>query len=66
MPAWKAGPERPRHRFCWRCSRQLHGRVFARILDETGLEHDVHKSCLDRSFDGSVRDTVVLESSTAK
>lgn len=43
---WKAGPERPRTSFCWECSRQLHGRVFARIVGGDGAEHDVHKACV--------------------
>jgi hypothetical protein len=46
MPRWKAGPERPRHSFCWECGRRLYGRTFARVADELGHQHDVHKSCV--------------------
>jgi hypothetical protein len=46
VSGWKAGPERPKHRFCWECARQLHGRAFARIIGEDGHEHDVHKTCV--------------------
>lgn len=42
---WKAGPERPATRFCWECSRQLHGRAHARVIGPDGQEHDVHKDC---------------------
>lgn len=46
VSGWKAGPEKPRMRFCWDCSRRLHGRVHAVILGEDGMEHDVHKTCV--------------------
>jgi hypothetical protein len=59
VSAWKAGPEKPRTRFCWHCSRQLHGRAHARILGEDGHEHDVHKACVKGR-------TILAQSTTVK
>lgn len=59
MSGWKAGPEKPKTRFCWDCSRQLHGRVHATIIGEDGERHDVHKTCIRGR-------EVVRESSTVK
>lgn len=61
MSGWKAGPEVPRTRFCWACSRRLHGRVHMRVRTPDGAEHDIHKSCQGRV--GS--HTLVYESTTA-
>lgn len=47
MGSWKADDKRPKTRFCWDCSRQLHGRVHARVVGEDGAEHDVHKTCVN-------------------
>ena len=47
MTRWKAGPERPKTKWCWDCSRPFQGRVFARIIGEDGNEHDVHKACIN-------------------
>lgn len=58
MSHWKAGPEKPRTAFCWACGRRFHGRVFARVRDALGNEHDVHKACVPDDCE------VVLESTT--
>lgn len=51
MGRWKAGPEKPRTKFCWNCSKAFHGRVHARVRGiEDGALHDVHKACLAASL----------------
>jgi len=42
---WKATGPKPKHRFCWICSRQLYGRQFAEIVGDDGHKHAVHKAC---------------------
>lgn len=59
MTSWTAGPEKPSTVFCWRCSKRFHGRVFMRVRDGAGYEHDIHKACADPG------DIVTLRSGTA-
>jgi len=39
---------KPRHRFCWVCSRQLHGNFHRVAIGFDGLEHIVHADCAKR------------------
>lgn len=60
---WKAGPEKPRTKFCWSCSLPFHGRVHARVRGiDDGALHDVHKTCLQAALTVC---ELVYESSTA-
>lgn len=64
---WKAGPEKPRMKFCWECGRPFHGRVHASIrLGGDGIGVDVHKACLAKLKNAGHHVVVVYESSTAK
>jgi len=36
---------KPKTRFCWECSRKLHGNHFARVTFSDGLTRDLHKQC---------------------
>ena len=66
MGSWKAGPEKPRTKFCWVCSREFHGRVHTRVRGEDGNEHEVHKACMSSLPHHEQEFTVVYESSTAR
>ena len=45
MSRWKSTDSKPKTRFCWLCSRQLHGRQHSEIDGPDGHKHAVHKSC---------------------
>lgn len=44
MSHLKATGPKPRTRFCWLCSRQLHGRQFSEKTVD-GIKRVVHKAC---------------------
>jgi len=37
--------KRPKHRWCWSCSRQLHGNFHRVVKGPDGHEHVVHVDC---------------------
>ncbi len=67
MGSWKAGPEKPRTKFCWVCSRAFRGRVHLRIKTlADGTEHDIHKSCAFVEARGSEWEAVYESTTAAK
>lgn len=39
---------KPPHRWCWVCSRQLHGNFHRVAIGQDGHEHIVHADCAER------------------
>lgn len=50
-PHWKAKGPKPVTRFCWHCSRQLHGRQHRVITGPDGHKHAVHIRCDNKLAD---------------